>query len=148
MSLDVAYEAVDSLPSGRLAKIDEDRGRIRVRLNKKAPLTDVVVELNIEIDRLMRSERWFQLWKDEIVSCNTPGRPLRIVYLLEKKEERGAYVEERKGLLTVYIDPALDTEAFVAVMNPVTEQHLDAGHWFQLYAGEIIDNSPGPMSQV
>ncbi|MFD4547191.1 hypothetical protein [Streptomyces sp. NPDC058466] len=140
--LDVAYEAVDDLAPGRLARIDEDRGRIRVRLDRNAPLADVVRQLNIEIDQLMASARWFQLWKDEIVSHNTPGRPLRIDYLLEKREDGGAYVEERKGLLTVYIDPALNTEAFAAAMNPVTRQHLDGGQWFQMYAGEIIDNSP------
>lgn len=146
--LDVAYEAVDDLSLGRLARIDEDRGRIRVRLDRTAPLAAVVRQLNIEIGRLMSSARWFQLWKDEIVSHNTPGRPLRIVYLLEKKEADGAYVEERKGLLSVYIDPTLNTEAFAAAMNPVTRQHLDGGQWFQMYAGEIVDNSPEPVSQV
>lgn len=146
--LDVAYEAVEDLAPGTLAVIDEDRGRIRVRLDRHAPLADVVGQLNIEIDVLMRSARWFQLWKDEIVSCNTPDKPLRIVYLLECREPGGAYVEERKGLLSVYIDPALNTESFAAVMNPVTDVHLAGGQWFQLYGGEIIDNSPEPMSQV
>ena len=146
--LDVAYQAVTDLAPGTLAKIDEDRGRIRVRLDKNASLADVVPQLNIEIDVLMRSARWFQLWEDEIVSCNTPSRPLRIVYVLEKREEDGAYVEELKGLLTVYIDPDLETAEFAACMNPVTDKHLAGGHWFQLYDGEIIDNSPEPMSQV
>lgn len=146
--LDVAYEAVEDLPPGRLARIDEDRGRIRVRLDKHEPLADVVRQLNVEIDDLMASARWFQLWDDEIVSSNTPGRPLRIDYFLQRKEEYGCCVEERKGLVSVYIDPCLDTAAFAASMNPATKRQLDAGHWFQLYAGEIIDNSPEPMSQV
>jgi hypothetical protein len=146
--LDVTYEAVADLPAGRLAKIDEDRGRIRVRLDESAPLTDVVRQLNIEIAELMRSARWFQLWGDEIVCCDTPGRPLRIEYLLEKREAGGTYVEERKGLVSVYIDPVLTTSGFAASMNPTTEAFLDGGQWFQLYAGEIIDNSPEPMSQV
>lgn len=146
--LKVAYEAVADLPPGRLARIDEDRGQIRVLLDRNVPLRDVVRQLNIEIGDLMRSARWFQLWDDEIVSHNTPGRPLRIEYLLEQRETAGTYVEERKGLLTVYIDPDLDTPAFAAAMNPVSKTHLDGGCWFQLYAGEIVDNSPGPMSQV
>jgi hypothetical protein len=33
-------------------------------------------------------------------------------------------------------------------MNPATKKQLSGGRWFQLYAGEIIDNSPEPMSQV
>lgn len=146
--LDVAYVAVDDLAPGALARIDEDRGRIRVRLDRNAPLAGVIRELNIEIDVLMRSARWFQLWKDEIVSCNTPDKPLRIEYLLECKEPDGAYLEERKGLLSIFVDPTLSTEGFAAVMNPVTDTHLAGGQWFQLYGGEIIDNSPEPMSQV
>ncbi|MBZ6290321.1 hypothetical protein KVH30_01885 [Streptomyces olivaceus] len=142
--LDVRYEAVTGLAPGRLTEIDEDRGRIRVRLDQSAPLADVVRQLNREITRLLCSAHWFQLWKDEIVSRDTPGRPLRIEYRLEAREGRGTCVEERKGLVTVYIDPSLDAAGFAAAMNPVTENFLDGGQWFQLYAGEIIDNSPEP----
>jgi hypothetical protein len=146
--LDVAYEAVDDLTPGRLAKIDEDRGTIRVLLDKQAPLADVVRQLNVEIDQLMSTSHWFQLWKDEIVSRDTPGRPLSIEYLLEKEEDYPVCVKERRGVVSVFIDPALDTVQFAAAMNPATKQHLDGGQWFQLYGGEIIDNSPEPMSQV
>jgi hypothetical protein len=146
--LDVTYEAVDNLPPGRLAQIDEDRGKIRVRLDRTEPLNAVVAQLNIEIDDLMASARWFQLWKDEIVSCNSPDRPLRIDYVLKKKKDYPTCVEERKGHLQVFIDPQLRVDEFAASMNPVTEEHLAGGHWFQLHGGEIIDNSPEPMSQV
>jgi len=146
--LDVTYEAVIDLAPGRLAEIDEDRGRIRIRLDKHEPLAMVVAQLNIEIGRLMSSARWFQLWKDEIVSCNTPDRPLRVEYLLEKREEYGAYIEERKGLVIVYVDPELDAEGFAAAMNPAVRNFLDGGQWFQLYAGEIIDNSSEPVHKV
>jgi hypothetical protein len=142
--LDVAYEAVDNLPPGRLAKIDEDRGRIRVRLDKTAPLADVVAQLNVEIESLMRSARWFQLWRDEIVSENTPDRPLRIHYILKDWPLDEPAVTERRGILRVYINSALSVEQFAASMNPATDRHLAGGHWFQLYAGEIIDNSPEP----
>jgi hypothetical protein len=146
--LDVAYEAIDDMPPGRLAKIDEDRGRIRVRLDRSARLADVIAQLNIEIADLMKSARWFQLWRDEILCGNTPGRPLEIRYLLQKREEHCVFVEERKGLVSVFIDPALTVDQFAAVMNPATKQQLEAGHWFQLFDGEIIDNSPPPMSHV
>lgn len=146
--LDVAYEAVEDLAPGRLAAIDEDRGTIRVRLDRTRPLADVVRQLNIEIDRLMASSHWFQLWGTEIVSRDTPGRPLRIEYRLEKKEPRTAFVEERKGLVSVFIDPVLNTSEFAAAMNPATRKFLAGGQWFQLYAGEIIDNSPEPMNRV
>jgi hypothetical protein len=140
--LDVTYEAVDDLAPGRLADIDEERGRVRVRLDRAAPLVDVVRELNIELDRLMRSAHWFQLWGDEIVSRDTPGRPLRVQYLLKRKIPFGSWMEERKGLVSVYVDPALDTAGFAASINPALRGFLDGGCWFQLYAGEIIDNSP------
>lgn len=146
--LDVAYIAVDDLPPGRLARIDENRGVIRVRLDKDAPLADVVRQLNIEIERLMSTSHWFQLWRDEIVSRDTPGRPLRIEYLLEKEEDYHVCVKERRGIVRIHIDPALSVPEFAAAMNPATEEFLAGGCWFQLYAGEIIDNSPEPMSQV
>ncbi|QQM45100.1 hypothetical protein [Streptomyces liliifuscus] len=148
--LDVAYRAVDDLPPGRLARIDEDRGRIRVRLDRREPLHKVVSQLNVEIDQLMKTARWFQLWDDEIVSANTPGRPLRIEYMLSPviPSQMGVGVAEGKGLLRVHICPGLDVISFAASMNPATKEHLDGGHWFQLYGGEIIDNSPEPMNRV
>lgn len=147
--LDVTYEAVDDLAPGRLAKIDEDRGRIRVRLDASAPLADVVRQLNIEIESLLRSMNWFQLWGDEIVCRDTPGRPLEIQYLLEMKVPDTSWIEECRGLVSVYIDPALGTPAgFAASMNPATRDFLNGGQWFQLYAGEIIDNSSEPMNKV
>jgi hypothetical protein len=148
--LDVAYEAVDDLPPGRLARIDEDRGRIRVHLDEHADLQDVIRQLNIEVDHLMSSAHWFQLWDDEIVSSNTPDRPLRVEYLLRSwvPAAMGVCVTEDKGLVRVYVCPTLNTTDFAAWMNPAAKTHLEAGHWFQLYAGEIIDNGPEPMSRV
>lgn len=147
--LDVAYIAVDDLPPGRLARIDEDRGTIRVCVDKTAPLPDVIRQLNIEIDQFLAESHWFQLWDEEIVSRATPGCSLRIVYRLDSRvpgPEIG--IGERKGLVTVYIPPEFDTEQFAAAMNPVTDEFLAGGCWFQMFAGEIIDNSPEPMSQV
>ncbi|MFJ9740888.1 hypothetical protein [Streptomyces sp. NPDC101166] len=148
--LDVAYEAVVDLPPGRLAQIDEDRGRIRVRLDKAQPLAAVVRQLNIEIEQLMSSSHWFQLWRTEIVSRDTPGAPLRIEYTFHPKlpSDPGVLVWEDRGLVRVYICPELDTERFAAAMNPATVQHLAGGQWFQLYAGEIVDNGPEPMSRI
>lgn len=148
--LDVTYEAVEDLTPGRLAAITEDRGTIRVRLDKAEPLADVVRQLNVEIERLMASSHWFQLWGTEIVSRDTPDRPLRIEYVFRPwvPRELGACVAEDRGTVRVYICPDLNPEQFAAAMNPATEDFLAGGHWFQLYAGEIIDNSPEPMSRI
>lgn len=146
--LDVVYEAVDDLMPGQLADIEEDRGRVRFRLNKSKPLADVVRQLNIEVNLFLSAVRWFQLWGDEIVSRNTPGAPLRIRYVLLPGTPGGVGIAEDKGVVSVYIDPRQDTEEFAASMNPAVKDLLDGGRWFQLYAGEIIDNSPEPMNQA
>lgn len=141
--LHVTYEAVVDLPPGQLVHIDEDRGTVVIRLDRNAPLKDVVRQFNIEVHSMVRSARWFQLWDDgEIVSCNTPSKPLRIEFLLEKKEHRGVIFEERKGELKALVDPAIDVARFAAVMNPLTAEHLSGGRWFQLYGGEIHDGAP------
>ncbi|MFE0470583.1 hypothetical protein ACFW2V_03055 [Streptomyces sp. NPDC058947] len=145
--LDVAYEAVNDLPPGRLATIDEDRGRIRVRLDESEPLERVVHQLNIEIDRLMSAAHWFQLWGDEIVSRATPGCPLRIRYVLKDWDADEAFVAEDRGVVSVYFSQKLTTKQFAVAMNKATDQLLSGGRWFQLYAGEIIDNSPESMRQ-
>lgn len=146
--LHVTYEAVADLLPGELVHIDEDCGRVEIRFDRNAPLKDVVSQFNIEIDRMVRSACWFQLWDDEIVSCNSPGRPLRIEFLLEKREHRGVVFEERKGDLKAFADPAIDVARFAAVMNALTAKHIAGGRWFQLYGGEIHDVSPEPMSRV
>ncbi|MEV0220801.1 hypothetical protein [Streptomyces sp. NPDC050704] len=146
--LDVAYKTVDDLTPGRAARIDEDRGTIRVCLDEHAPLADVVRQLNVEIDQLMASVRWFQLWNDEIVSRATPGSPLQIEYVFMKELPSGVGIAEKKGLVRVYINPILTTAQFAAAMNPATDEQLAAGRWFQMFAGEIIDNGPEPLSKV
>ncbi|MDQ0758777.1 hypothetical protein [Streptomyces canus] len=145
--LSVTYEAV-SLARGRLADIDEDRGRIRVRVAKTAPLADVVRQLNIEIDHFLSTSQLFQLWKDEIVSRATPDCSLSIIHLLHLEQPEGIVVREKRGIVTTHIDPALTTEQFAAAMNPAIEEILDGGQWFQMYAGEIIDMSPEELTEV
>lgn len=146
--LDVTYEAVDDLPPGRLATIDEDRGRIRVKVDAAAPLADVVHQLNVEMRHLLTHSDWFQLWKDEIVSRNTPDAPLAVEYRLHRLVPDTAILLEDKGCVRVCIDPNLSTTEFAAVMNPAAKDILAGGHWFQMYGGEIVDNSPEPVNRV
>lgn len=144
--LHVTYEAVDQ--PDRLAHIDEDRGRVRVIVDKAAPIAAVVQQLNTEIDQFLTTSDWYQLWRDEIISRGTPDASLSVIYLFDALEPGGVQLQERRGLVSVHIDPSLTVAEFAAAMNPATQKVLDAGCWFQHYAGEIIDNSPEPMSQV
>lgn len=146
--LDVTYEAVDDLPAGRYADIRETRGRVHIRLDRTQPIATVVRQLNIEIEDLLASATWFQLWGDEIVSRATPDAPIRIRYALLPGAPKGAGIAEDKGLLSFYINPDQDTEQLAASLNPAVARLLAGGRWFQLYAGEIIDHSPEPARQA
>lgn len=146
--LRVTYEAVSDLPPGRLVDIDEGGGTVDIRFDENAPLADVVRQFNIEIDKMVRSARWFQMWDDEIVSCNTPSKPLRIEFVLEREEPLGVVFAEGKGDLKGLVDPDIDVTRFAAAMNVLTAQHISGGRWFQLYGGEIHDIGPEPMSRV
>lgn len=145
--LHVTYEAVDLGPD-RLAEIDEDRGRIQFRVSRSAPLKAVVRQLNVELDRFLLTSDWFQLWKDEIVSRDTPGCSLRAVYLLERDEPDGVSIRERRGIVRIRIDPGLTVAEFAAAMNAATAKFLAGGQWFQMYAGEIIDMTPEELTEV
>ena len=146
--LRVTYDAVDDLAPNTFVHIDEGGGMVAIYLDRNAPLKDVVRQFNAEIDRMVRSARWFQLWDDEIVSCNSPSKALRIVFLLEQRERHGVVFEERKGDLKAFVDPAIDVTRFAAVMNTLTAKHISGGRWFQLHGGEIHDVSQEPMSRV
>lgn len=147
--LHVTYEAVGDLPPGTMADIEEDRGRIRVRLDRDAPLVDVVQQLNVEVEQFLARSNWFQLWGREIVCRDSPGSSLRVVYRIDSRAPSlDVGMGEKKGLVTVYIPPALDTKRFAAAMNPAVEEFLAGGQWFQMYAGEIIDMTPEELTEV
>ncbi|GGV36524.1 hypothetical protein GCM10010293_39840 [Streptomyces griseoflavus] len=143
--LRVTYEAVNHLAPGRLAWIDEGRGRLRVEVDKTAPLEDVVRQLNIEFDELMAEGNWFQLWRGEIISRHTPGAPISVRFILGlcryQPPDTAAVLEDR-GLVRVHVDPALNTEEFAVAMNFGAKELLAGGQWFQLHAGEIITMDP------
>lgn len=144
--LDVTYE-VGVLAQGRAAALVEDRGRVAVRIAPDAPLSVVLLELNGEVAKLLSKCSWFQVWDGEVVSYASPGS-LRVVFLLDRKEPDGIELRERRGLLTVHVDPDLTPAELAAVLNSTSLQLLDAGRWFQLYAGEVIDMCPASLSRM
>jgi hypothetical protein len=144
--LDVTYEA-EVLTDGRAAVLLEDRGHIAIRVDSEAPLSVVLLELNGEFARLLRKRTWFQVWEGEVISYASPGS-LRIIFILDRAEPDGIEMRETRGLVTVHVDPDLTPVELAAVMNPAVRQLLDAGRWFQLYAGEVIDMCPASLNRM
>lgn len=147
--MQVMYQAVEDMEPGRLATIEEDRGEVLIRLDKTQPLKRVVWQLNIEMAQFLARANWFQLWGKEILSRHVPGAAFEVRFFLEPwYTETAPGIAEGRGALHVYINPDTTTEQFAAGINPVVKDLLDGGCWFQLFAGEIIDHSAEPMSQV
>ncbi|MEU4154728.1 hypothetical protein [Streptomyces antimycoticus] len=146
--LHVTYEATNDLEPGRIARIDEERGAIHVTVDRREPLKNVVEQLNTEMAQFLSRADWYQLWGHEIVSRHTPDRPLRLEFTLVPGYANGVGIAEDRGVVRVYVAAAMTTEQFAAAMNPAVRDVLDGGCWFQMFAGEIIDHSREPMSQV
>jgi hypothetical protein len=146
--LQVTYEAVDDLEPGRIARIDEDRGAISVKVDKREPLSRVIKQLNVEMAQFLARADWYQLWRDEIVSRHTPNRPLRVEFILVPGFSESIAIGEGRGVVPIYVAAGMTTVQFAASMNPAVQDFLDSGRWFQLFAGEIIDHGPEPMSKV
>ncbi|MFI8119075.1 hypothetical protein ACIF8Q_07165 [Streptomyces albidoflavus] len=81
--LRVVYEAADLEP-GMIVEIRETRGRVLIRLDRDTRLDDIVPVLNATLDEFLEGRGWFQVWKGEIVSMDSPedlhggGRVARI----------------------------------------------------------------------
>jgi hypothetical protein len=146
--LNVTYEATNDLEPGRIARIDEERGAIHVKVDRREPLKKVIEQLNIEMAHFLSRADWYQLWGNEIISRHTPDRPLRLEFTLVPGYADETAIAEDRGVVRIYVAAAMTTEQFAAAMNPAVRDFLDRGCWFQLYAGEIIDHSTEPMSQV
>lgn len=146
--LHVTYEARSDLEPGRIARISEDRGSLRIDLDITEPLTRVVRQLNIEMTDFLARADWFQLYGGEILSRHTPLTPLRVIHTLHPRLEQVAFIAEGRAMARIYADPAMSVPQFAAAANEAMCELLNGGCWFQLYAGEIIDQSPEPVSQV
>jgi hypothetical protein len=147
--LNVTYEAVEDLAPGRLAKIDEARGTVTVSLDKNAPLTDVMRQLNTEMRQFLARADWYQLWGTEIASRHNPQAPLSLEFIFYPGPMPApVWIREDKGEVHIWVEPGHTVEEFVAAINPAVQDFLDGGCWFQLYAGEIIDRTSHPMSRI
>ncbi|MGW4603666.1 hypothetical protein ACWENS_10395 [Streptomyces sp. NPDC004532] len=151
--LRVEYEATDDLEPGQAVQIDEDRGLIRVRVDKSLDAPAYTAALNEELDRFLSEAEWFQVRKDQILSPQHPDKPVRVVYRIDQvgelDDEAAIEIREGMGLVLILVDPTASVERFVAAMNPAIVKFLSGGRWFQFFAGEIVDmTSPESVSRV
>lgn len=73
--LRVTYQLVDDLGPGEIVEIREKRGAVEVRISRTATLQQVVDTLNEVCEELLAGGQWFQLWKGEIVTLDSPADP-------------------------------------------------------------------------
>lgn len=146
--LHVTYEAAEDLEPGRLARIDEGRGSVTLKVDKRAPLAAAIRQLNIEVADFLTRADWYQLWGTEIASRHNPTAPLRVEYIFLPGAPEGVAIRESKGELHFYVEPEQTVAQFAAAANEAVRDLLDGGCWFQQFAGEIIDHSPEPAGRV
>ena len=72
--LRVEYE-VDALEPGQFVKIEERRGTVVIRCERTADAAQLVGALNTAIEEFLAGGQWFQLWKGEIVTMDSPEDP-------------------------------------------------------------------------
>ncbi|MFJ5090021.1 hypothetical protein [Streptomyces sp. NPDC088674] len=72
--LTVVYEVADLEPD-LFVEIRETRGKVTLRLNRNASLDQIAEALNLSVGELLDGGQWFQLWKGEIVSTDSPDDP-------------------------------------------------------------------------
>jgi hypothetical protein len=138
--LRVVYEATRDLDPGRIVEIRESRGHISVKINPDAPAEQYTGALNATLKAFLAHCGWFQIWRGQIISADSPESPLTVEYEPDDKIDRVRCVEVREscGLVKVHVSTSATTEEFVRALNLATERFLAGGQWFQLWHGEII----------
>jgi hypothetical protein len=138
--LHVVYEATRDLRPGVTAEVRESRGRISIRVDRDAPAEQFAKALSAALATFLANCGWFQIWRGQIISVDSPEHPLAIEYEADDKIDRFRCVEIREscGLVKIHVSSRATTEEFVRALNPATERFLAGGQWFQLWHGEII----------
>jgi hypothetical protein len=146
--LRVVYRTTLDLEPGRLVDLQESRGRIDVSIHEDAEAAAYTAALNAELKRFLANCCWFQIWRGQIISVNSPDSPLTVTYEVDDQIDLRKCVEirERRGLVAVHVASAATADDFVRAMNPATERFLAGGQWFQLWQGEIITMDPPEAS--
>jgi hypothetical protein len=144
--LRVVYEATNDLDPGQVVEIRETRGRVTIKLREGTTADDYIPPLNAALKAFVDECSWFQIWRGEVISANSPGSPLTVQYEPDPEVDRiqGVQIRERKGVVRLHICPELTAEDLARAVNRPIELFLAGGQWFQLWQGEIVTmDDPG-----
>lgn len=136
--LRVVYTVAD-LDAGAISDWHEDRGLLTIRVARNATPHQFTQSLNRTLDAILTSAHWYQVWRGEVVSINSPASPLRVRFQLSAFDPAPLVeIRERKGLVAVHVSPVTEADEFVHALNPAVAELLAGGQWFQHWEGEIV----------
>jgi hypothetical protein len=145
--LRVVYEATTDLAPGQLVEITETRGRVSIKLREGSAAEDYIPPLNAALKEFVGKCSWFQIWRGQIISADSPDSPLTVQYVPDPDVPLRLCVQirEDRGEVRLHVNPNAPAELLVRALNPAIEQFLAGGQWFQLWQGEIVtmDDSQG-----
>jgi hypothetical protein len=138
--LRVVYKASHDLDAGELARITETRGRVDIELCAGSRADQYIPQLNAALARFVAQCGWFQIWRGQIISADSPDSPLTVQYVPDAEVSRaqGVNIRECRGVVRLHVCPELTADELARAVNPPIEVFLAGGQWFQLWHGEIV----------
>ncbi|WHM30299.1 hypothetical protein OH540_09710 [Streptomyces sp. BPPL-273] len=138
--LRVVYEATQTLAPGELVEIHESRGRVHIKVQYGAVADDYLEPLNAALETFVKQCGWFQIWRGQIISADSPDSPLTVRYIADPGVDlrAGVQIRECQGVVRLHVCPGLPSEFLVRILNPAIEKFLAGKQWFQLWQGEIV----------
>lgn len=144
--LRVVFEPTTDLEPGRFVSVEETRGRVSIKLRRGSSADQYIPPLNEEMRTFVGQCGWFQIWRGQIISADSPDSPLTVQYEADPQVDhvQGVQIREHRGTVRLHVCPELVAEDLARALNPAVEQFLAGGQWFQVWEGEIITmDSPG-----
>lgn len=148
--LRVVYEATQTLAPGELVEIHESRGLVHVKVQYGTLADDYLEPLNAALHAFVKQCGWFQIWRGQIISANSPSSPLTVRYIADPSVglRAGVQIRESQGVVRLHVCPGLPSEILVRILNPAIEKFLAGKQWFQLWQGEIVTMDSPEMVTV
>lgn len=142
--LRVVYEATQDIQPGETVEIHETRGRVTVKLRQGTEADEYLPPLNAALDLFVKQCSWFQIWRGQIISADSPVSPLKVRFEADPEVPLRTCVQirEHRGLVRLHVCPTAPSDLLVHALNPAIERFLAGGQWFQLWQGEIVTMDP------